>query len=83
MHLAISPELQRLIERRVRSGQYATPEDVLAAAMHSLDQEETRAEFISGELDHLLEEGEESGELLDGEEVLAELRRLSRQGDRK
>lgn len=79
MHMALTPELQKLIERRVKSGKYATPEDVVAAALHSLDQDEKMEEFEAGELDRLLAEGENSGEALDGETVLAELRKLREQ----
>lgn len=79
MHMALTPELQKLIERRVKSGKYATPEDVVTAALHSLDQDEKMEEFEAGELDRLLAEGEKSGESLDGETVLAELRRLREQ----
>jgi antitoxin ParD1/3/4 len=76
MNLAIAPELQKLIEQRIKSGRYATPEDVMAAALCSLDQDEKLGQFEPGELDRLLEEGENSGEPLDGEQVLAELRNL-------
>ncbi len=76
MNLAISPKLQELIEQRLRSGRYATPEDVVAAALHSLDQEEKLGEFEAGEFEGLLDEGENSGQALDGEQVLAEIRNL-------
>lgn len=76
MSLAITAELQKLIEQRVKSGRYATPEDVVAAALYSLDQREKFGEFDDGELDRLMSEGENSGGPLDGEKVLAELRDL-------
>jgi antitoxin ParD1/3/4 len=76
MNLAITPELQRLIEQRMKSGHYPTPQDVVAAALYSLDQEEKLGEFESGELEQLLADGENSGPPLDGEKVLAELRNL-------
>lgn len=76
MNMPITPDVQRLIERRMASGHYATPDDVLRAALHSLEQEEELGEFVPGELDALLAEGEQSGPALDGEAVLAELRGL-------
>jgi antitoxin ParD1/3/4 len=79
MTLAIPPELQRLIEQRMKSGRYATPEDVVTAALFSLDREESGGEFEPGELDRLLAEGEQS-EPLDGDKVLEELRALRSQG---
>ncbi len=76
MNMPITPDVQRLIERRMASGNYATPEDVLRAALRSLEQEEELGEFAPGELDALLAEGEQSGPALDGETVLEELRSL-------
>ena len=79
MQLSLPPEIQRLIEERVRSGRYQSPEDVVAAAVANLDQQESAGDFAPGELDELLAEGERSGPPLDGEQVLAELRELRQQ----
>jgi hypothetical protein len=80
MKLALTPELQTLIERHMKSGGYPTPEDAVAAALYSLDQAE-RSAFVPGALEQLLGEGESSGQALDGQDVLDELRRLrSRHG---
>ncbi len=76
MNVVITPQLQRLIEERMKSGRYATPEDVVTAALYSLDRNENFGEFEPGEFDQLLAKGENSGEALDGEQVLAELRDL-------
>ena len=76
MTLSLPPQVQRLIEERIRSGKYRTAEDVVAAAVATLDQQETFGDFAEGELDRLLEEGERSGEPLDGEKVLGELKAL-------
>lgn len=38
MHMALTNELQKLIEKRLASGEYATAQDVVAAALRSLDQ---------------------------------------------
>lgn len=72
MNLSLDPQLKKLIEERVNSGQYATPEDVVSAALLTLDQHERFADFDPGELDGLLAEGERSIEqegTLDGEEA--------------
>ncbi len=72
MNLSLSTGLQKWINDRVQSGQYATPEDVVAAALLSLDQQERMSDFTAGELDELLGEGErsiEQGGTLDGEEA--------------
>jgi len=72
MILSLKPDVQKLIEERVTSGQYSTPEDVVAAAIKALDQQEQFGDFEAGELDNLLAEGERSIEqesALDGDEA--------------
>jgi Arc/MetJ-type ribon-helix-helix transcriptional regulator len=76
MDYSLPPHTQKLIDARVRSGKYRTPEDVIAAAVAQLDLYEHLGEFEAGELDQLLSAGEDSGGVLDGERVLAELRAL-------
>jgi putative addiction module CopG family antidote len=79
MKLSLPPHIAKLIEDRIRSGKYHTAEDVVAAAMSNLEEQESRADFDPGELDRLLDEGENSGPPLDGEQVLAEVRGLRKQ----
>lgn len=76
MNLTLTPELERLIDRRMKTGHYATPQDVVAAALCHLDQDEKFGEFETGEMVRMLNEGESSGPPLDGEQVLGELRDL-------
>jgi antitoxin ParD1/3/4 len=83
MNLSLDPKLQKLIEERVKSGRYATAEDVVAAALLTLDQQERFGDFVPGELDELLAEGEQSikeDRTLDGEEAfrLRKTRRASK-----
>lgn len=79
MMLSLGVDTQKLIDERVRSGKYATAEEVVTAALHALEQDEHAAgEFGPGEWDALLEEGEASGPSLEGNTVLAELRALRR-----
>ena len=82
MNIFISPKLQKLIDERVSSGQYASAEDVVAAALTTLDQQERFGDFAQGELDELLAEGERSIDedgALDGDECfrLRQIRRSS------
>ena len=80
MDLSLTPDVQRLINERVNSGKYATAEDVVAAAIMVLDQQEQFGDFEAGELDDLLAEGERSIErdgTLDGEQAFG-LRRERR-----
>jgi putative addiction module CopG family antidote len=76
MSISLDPETQKLIEERMRRGGYSTADDVVRAGLASLDQQESAGDFGPGELDELLAQGERSGEPLDGEQVLAELRDL-------
>jgi putative addiction module CopG family antidote len=78
MDLVLPPHIKKLIEDRVASGRYQTPEDVLAAALTQLDAHEQTGDFQPNELDTLLEQGEASGMPLDGDEVFAELNALRR-----
>jgi antitoxin ParD1/3/4 len=78
MTLSLSPQVEQMIRKRVESGQYASPEDVIVAGLASLERQEHFGDFEPGELQALVEEGERSGEPLDGEEVLAELDQLRR-----
>ena len=77
MNLALTPDMQKLIDERVKAGKYATPEDVVAAALITLDQQERFGDFAPGELDDLLREGEQSIErdgTLDGDEAFRKRR---------
>jgi putative addiction module CopG family antidote len=76
MRIALSPETERLIEEYMKRGGYATADDVIRAGLEVLDQQATAGDFEDGEWDALIAEAEQSGEPLDGEQVLAELRAL-------
>jgi antitoxin ParD1/3/4 len=42
MHISVTPEPRRAVERRVRSGQYGNASDVVRAGLRALDREELR-----------------------------------------
>jgi len=72
MNLSLEPGVQKLIDERVNSGKYSTPEEVVAAAIIALDQLEQFGDFDTSELDSFLAEGEESIETdgtLEGEKA--------------
>jgi Arc/MetJ-type ribon-helix-helix transcriptional regulator len=77
MSFPLSPEFERAVLDRVRSGQYASPEDVLAAMMEALDDAEaeydSKLEALRREIDLGLE-SEKRDPLIPGEEVEAWLR---------
>ena len=76
MRIALTPETERLIEEHMKRGGYPTADDVVRAGLEVLDQQAAPGDFQAGEWDALIAEAERSGEPLDGEQVLAELRAL-------
>jgi putative addiction module CopG family antidote len=81
MELSLKPKDRKFIEQKIRSGKYASANDVVQAAFAALQQQEKFGDFSPGELDRLLEEGERSIRregVFDADEVFAELRRESR-----
>ena len=72
MNISLKPDVQKLIDERVNSGKYSSPEAVVEAAIMALDQLENFGDFEAGELDGLLAEGEQSIEqegTLEGEDA--------------
>lgn len=72
----LSPQVEKLIEETVKQGRFASPDEVVRAGIALLQQNPLPADFLPGEMDDLLAEGERSGPSLDGEEVLADLRAI-------
>ena len=82
MNLTLQPELIKLIEKQVAAGRFSTPEEVVAAAVHALEQGEEFGEFVPGELSEMLSDGEKSIEqegTLDGDDAFRERQRRRRQ----
>lgn len=78
MKLNLVPEATRLVKARLKSGRYASPEDVVLAALQLLMQQPDD-QFAAGELRKLLDVADqdiERGNVLDGEQVLREFRVL-------
>jgi putative addiction module CopG family antidote len=76
MNVTLGPAAQRMIEERISTGAYASPEEVVTAALAALQRDEAAGDFDAGEMERLLDEGEHSGDALDAEQVFAELRDL-------
>jgi antitoxin ParD1/3/4 len=80
MALSLSPEVQEIIDSKVRSGEYASAEDVIRAGLNALVQQQLDA-LEPGEFERLVEEGERSIEAegtFTEEEVFRELQEKSR-----
>ncbi len=85
MSIALSPEIERLIDERVRSGRYRSPEELVTAAVSILDQYQRLTDLSAEDLDLLypgfrekIAQGlaeADAGRLTDGEEFFTELER--------
>jgi putative addiction module CopG family antidote len=78
MNISLNSDLKKLIDKRVKSGEYASADEVLAAALLTLEQQEQSGDFRPGELDRLLAEGERSiaeEGTIDGEQFFRKRRR--------
>lgn len=75
MNLILHRKNGKMIEDKVRTGEYDRPEDVVRAAMISLLARETRGDFAPRELERLLEEGKESNRRYGTLDAKAALRR--------
>jgi hypothetical protein len=79
----LNPGTRKLIQTKMERGGYATPDDLVVAALASLEQQERFGEFGPGEMDKLLAAGESGGAFLDGAAALAarRQRRAERHND--
>jgi len=86
MNISLSPDLQRLVQDEVESGAYETPEDVVAAALVTLQQVREYNDFAPGELDKLLEAGKKRSELegtIPADQVFDEVKKMSEEWRRQ
>ena len=77
MTITLSPKAQRLLKVRLKSGRYGSAEEVLLAGLASLTRQERMGEFAPGELQRLVDEGEDSIRregTVDADEVFESLR---------
>jgi len=80
MTIHLKPELEHLIQKDVERGPYKTADEFVERAVQMLHEQEEWMWANRAEIRAKIEEGYASaqrGELIDGEEVFAELRRRS------
>jgi Arc/MetJ-type ribon-helix-helix transcriptional regulator len=73
MVVSLKPELQRLVEEKVKAGLFRSSDDLLNAAVEQLIGDD---DLAPGEMQQLLAVGEadvNAGRLVDGEEALRRL----------
>jgi antitoxin ParD1/3/4 len=79
VNVSLTPELDAFLDSRVKSGRYQTTSEVVREALRLLERQEAQQEDtlrrLRAKLEHSASQAER-GELLDGEEVFASLRRL-------
>ena len=80
MNVSLVPELQELVNEKVRSGQYGSSDEGVSAALQLLKERDQAEEF----LEHLLQEAEESGEPTEmTEQDWDDIRREAREHSRR
>ena len=79
VNISLTPELDAFLQSRVRSGRYQTTSEVVREALRLLERQEKERKAGLQQLRTKLARGAaqaERGELVDGDEVFAELRDL-------
>ncbi|HWC00702.1 MAG TPA: type II toxin-antitoxin system ParD family antitoxin [Bryobacteraceae bacterium] len=80
LNVSLTPELEQFIQSRVDSGLYQTASEVIREGLRLLEERERARDIALEELRAKIRRGAEQadrGELLDGEAVFEEIRRLS------
>ncbi len=77
MNVSLTPELEQLVQQKVKSGRYLSASEVVREALRLLEERdrirETRINALRSEIAVGMEQGDK-GEVIDGEEVFRELR---------
>jgi len=76
MELSLAPEVQRMIEDCVNSGEFTSAEEVVATAVRRLREQDLSGDFAPGELNRLIAESDRSGPPIPYEKVRARLQAL-------
>jgi antitoxin ParD1/3/4 len=80
MNVSLTPELEQFVQSRVASGLFQTASEVVREGLRLLEEREQARETALSELRAKIRRGMEQadrGELLDGDAVFEEIRRLS------
>jgi antitoxin ParD1/3/4 len=77
MNVSLSPELEQLIEEKVKTGMYNSASEVIRAGLRLLQEQDELRQIRLQELKREVQKGLdqiERGEVVDGDEVFRELR---------
>ncbi|MEH2274632.1 MAG: type II toxin-antitoxin system ParD family antitoxin [Nostoc sp.] len=76
MNISLTPELEQLVKDKVNSGKYHSVSEVMGEALRLLEERDHIRDQRLAELKAKIQEGieaSERGEVVDGEEVFAEI----------
>ncbi|MEA5625589.1 type II toxin-antitoxin system ParD family antitoxin [Nostoc sp. UHCC 0251] len=76
MNISLTPELEQLVKDKVSSGKYHSVSEVMGEALRLLEERDRLRDQRLAELKAKIQEGieaSERGEVVDGEEVFAEI----------
>jgi len=79
VNISLTPELDAFLQSRVESGRYQTTSEVVREALRLLERQEKERDEAFKQLKAKLRRGvaqAERGDLIDGDEVFEELRKL-------
>ena len=71
MNVPLTPQQEKLIKQKVKSGEYGSPDEVIDAALRLLEQRDKKLASLRQDI----QEGLDSGPSLTGEQVMADLHR--------
>jgi antitoxin ParD1/3/4 len=80
MNVSLTPELEKLVERKVRSGRYQSASEVIREGLRLLEDHDRLREMRLEEVRRKIQVGIDEldrGEGIDGETVFAELKKKS------
>ncbi|MEH2201063.1 type II toxin-antitoxin system ParD family antitoxin [Nostoc sp.] len=86
MNISLTPELEQLVKDRVSSGKYHSVSEVMGEALRLLEERDRIRDRRLAELKAKIQEGieaSERGEVVDGEEVFAEIEEDIRRAEAK
>lgn len=86
MNVSLTPELEKYIQKRVKSGRYTTASEVVREALRLMEQKDEEREAalkeFRAEIDRRLV-GLDRGEGIDGEKFFADLKKRTKAMQRK
>ena len=83
MNVSLTPELEKIVNDKVKSGRYLSASEVVREALRLLEERDRLQEIRLVELRKEIRKGLNSGPSIDGEEVFRELRQKAQERRRK